>query len=185
MRFEPLPLGGAFAVVPEPHEDERGFFARIWSFTEFAGRGLVADLAESSLSFTPKRRTLRGLHYQVPPHAETKLVTCVRGAIWDVIVDLREESPTYRQWHGSNLNAENLVGLYVPEGFAHGFVTLSDDVLVLYQISEPHNPDAARGVRWNDPAFAIEWPERPLLIGPRDQSFPAHASSGATGSADG
>jgi dTDP-4-dehydrorhamnose 3,5-epimerase len=172
MKLEQLPLDGAFAVAPEPHEDERGFFARIWSSVEFAERGLAADLAECSLSFTPLRGTLRGLHYQIPPHEEAKLLTCVRGAIWDVIVDLREESPTYRKWHGTDLSAENLMLLYVPEGFAHGFITLSDDVLVLYQISEPHHPEYARGVRWNDPAFAIDWPSEPALVGLTDQSFP-------------
>ena len=150
----------------------RGFFARIWSSAEFAGLGLAAALAECSVSFNPHRGTLRGLHYQVPPHEEAKFITCVRGAIWDVIVDLRVDSPTYRSWHGVTLTADHLEALYVPEGFAHGFLTLSDDVLVLYQISEPYDPSCARGVRWDDPAFAIEWPAIPTIIGTRDQTIP-------------
>lgn len=175
MRFEELPLGGAFVVTPEPQEDERGSFARIWSSAEFAERGLAADLAECGLSLTPRRGTLRGLHYQVPPHEEAKFLMCVRGAIWDVIVDLREDSPTYRRWHGMELSAENILALYVPEGFAHGFLTLSDDVLVLYQISEPYDPECARGVRWDDPAFAIDWPAQPAIIGDRDLWHPDFA----------
>jgi len=180
MRFEPLPLGGAYVVMREPHADERGSFARMWSSTEFAEHGLAATIVECSLSITPRRGTLRGLHYQRPPHQETKYVTCVQGSIWDVIVDLRHDSPTFRRWHGIQLSGEELAAVYVPEGFAHGFLTLSDDVVVLYQMSAPHVADAATGIRWDDPAFAIEWPERPLLIGERDQSFPDHASSGAS-----
>ena len=172
MKFEALPIAGAYSVVSEPHEDERGFFARIWSSAEFAERKLAPRLAESSLSHTPTAGTLRGLHYQVAPHEEAKLVMCLRGAIWDVVVDLRPDSPTYRQWHGSQLDVEHLQAIYVPEGLAHGFITLSDDVLVLYQISEPYDQGCARGVRWNDPALGIAWPAEPVIVGARDQSFP-------------
>ena len=172
MRFEALPLAGAYSVIPEPHDDERGFFARIWSSAEFAERGLAPRLAECSVSHTPHRGTLRGLHYQVAPHEEAKFVTCVRGSIWDVIVDLRTESPTFRQWHGTELDGGQLQAFYVPEGFAHGFLTLSDDVLVLYQISEFHDAASARGVRWDDPAFGIFWPFQPSVVGERDRSYP-------------
>ena len=172
MRFDPLLLDGAHVVSSEPHEDERGSFARIWSSAEFAERGLAATVVESSLSVTPRRGTLRGLHYQLPPHEEAKFVTCIQGSIWDVIVDLRSDSPTHRRWHGMKLSGEELASLYVPEGFAHGFLTLSDDVVVLYQMSAPHVADAATGVRWDDPAFAVDWPEPPLMVGVRDQGFP-------------
>lgn len=177
MRFEPLPLGGAYVVMREPHADERGSFARMWSSTEFAERGLASTIVECSLSITPRRGTLRGLHYQRPPHQETKYVTCVQGSIWDVIVDLRHDSPTFRRWHGMQVSGEELAALYVPEGFAHGFLTLSDDVVVLYQMSAPHVADAATGVRWDDPAFAIEWPTSPLMVGVRDRSFPDYGPS--------
>lgn len=174
MRFDPLPLDGAYVVTREPHADERGSFARIWSSTVFGEHGLAASIVECSLSVTPWRGTLRGLHYQLPPHEEAKYVTCVQGSIWDVIVDLRNDSPTFRLWHGMKLSGNELAALYVPEGFAHGFLTLSDDVVVLYQMSAPHVAGAARGIRWNDPAFSIEWPEPPLVVGTRDQAFPDH-----------
>jgi dTDP-4-dehydrorhamnose 3,5-epimerase len=171
VKFAALPLGGAFAVTREPDQDERGSFARIWSSAEFLEQGLVNTLAECSLSVTPRRGTLRGLHYQAPPHEETKYVTCLQGSIWDVMVDLRPSSPTYRQWHALELSGEGHTAVYVPEGLAHGFLTLSDDVVVLYQISTPHVPDAARGVRWDDPAFAIAWPEAPSIVGERDRAY--------------
>jgi dTDP-4-dehydrorhamnose 3,5-epimerase len=159
-------------VIPEPHQDERGAFARIWSSTEFAAHGLTGHPCECSLSTNPRRGTLRGMHYQVAPDEETKLIVCLRGSVWDVIVDLREDSPTYRSWHGARLGDDHLEGLFVPEGVAHGFLTLSDDVLISYQISAPYAAESARGVRWDDAAFAIEWPEAPTLIGARDRSFP-------------
>jgi dTDP-4-dehydrorhamnose 3,5-epimerase len=174
MRFVSLPLAGAFMVIREAHDDERGSFARIWSSAEVAELGLAAQLAETSLSHTSRRGTLRGLHYQVAPHVEAKLVTCVRGTIWDVIVDLRSDSPTYRQWHGTEIDGAGADSLYVPEGCAHGFVALSDDVLVIYQISDAYDPTCARGVRWNDPSFEIRWPVEPLIMSERDRSFPAY-----------
>jgi len=177
VKFDPLPLDGAYVVTREPHADERGSFARMWSSAEFAEHGLAAIIVECSLSVTPRRGTLRGLHYQLPPHDEAKYVTCVQGSLWDVIVDLRDDSPTYRRWHGMPLSGEELSALYVPEGFAHGFLTLSDDVVVLYQMSAPHVADAATGIRWDDPAFAIDWPEPPLMVGVRDQGFPDYEQS--------
>jgi dTDP-4-dehydrorhamnose 3,5-epimerase len=179
MKFEALPLSGAFAVTPEPHDDERGSFARIWAAAEFAAHGLATRLAECSVSHNPRRETLRGLHYQTSPHQEAKLVTCLRGSIQDVIVDLRIDSPTYRRWHAARLDGETLQALYVPEGLAHGFLTLSDDVLVLYQISEPHDAACARGVRWDDPAFGIGWAADPTIISARDRSYSDYAPASA------
>jgi dTDP-4-dehydrorhamnose 3,5-epimerase len=170
--FTALPLEGAYQVTSEDHRDERGSFSRIWDSNEFARHGLASALAQSSLSWNPRRGTLRGLHYQVAPHEEAKLVSCLRGSIWDVIVDLRRDSSTFSQWHGQQLDGDSLSALYVPKGFAHGFLTLADDVLVLYQIAEAYDPKSARGVRWDDPAFNIEWPASPTLISGRDRSYP-------------
>lgn len=172
MNFEPTRIPGAFVVRPERHVDERGFFARTWCADELAAHGLVATLAQSSVSWNRRRGTLRGLHWQAAPHAEAKLVACVRGAIWDVIADLRADSPAFRHWFAARLDAENLAMLYVPPGVAHGFLTLADDTLVHYQISERHHPDHARGVRWDDPDLAIAWPEAPAVISERDRSLP-------------
>jgi dTDP-4-dehydrorhamnose 3,5-epimerase len=172
MIFEPTSLAGAFIVHPELHRDERGFFARTWCQEEFAARGLNARLVQCSLSFTERRGTVRGLHYQDAPHRETKLVCCVRGAIHDVIVDLRPHSPTFRRHCAVDLRGGSHRMLYVPEGVAHGFQTLEDDTEVSYQMSEFHRPDAARGVRWDDPAFAIPWPEPVRLVSDRDRSYP-------------
>jgi dTDP-4-dehydrorhamnose 3,5-epimerase len=173
MIFTPTPLGGAWLVDIEPWEDERGFFARTWCLREFEERGLDARVVQCSVARTRRRGTLRGLHWQVPPHEEIKLVTCTRGAIWDVIVDLRPESPTYTRWYGVELNAETRRTLYVPARCAHGFVTLVDDVDVQYQMSDWHAADAQRGVRWNDPAFAIDWPvQGGPILNERDAGFP-------------
>jgi dTDP-4-dehydrorhamnose 3,5-epimerase len=171
LKFVALPLAGAYAIDLEPHRDERGSFARFWDADEFRTLGLAASFTQSSLSHNPRRGTLRGLHYQLPPQAEAKLVLCVRGSIWDVIVDLRRASETYRLWHAETLDGERLRALYVPEGFAHGYLTLTDDALVLYQISRRHDPARARGVRWDDPALGIEWPAPPVVIASRDRSF--------------
>jgi dTDP-4-dehydrorhamnose 3,5-epimerase len=171
MEFVPLAIANAYLVVLQPHVDERGYFARAWDSEELRERGLASRIAQSSLSHNRRRGTLRGLHYQAAPHEEAKFVTCVRGAIWDVIADLRQDSPTFLQWHGEELSADNLHGLYIPEGCAHGFLTRLDDSTVLYQISTPFEPEGARGVRWNDPAFGIEWPDSPTLISDRDSSY--------------
>src|SRR5262249_17486140 len=151
--------------------DDRGFFARTWCQREFSEHGLDASLVQCSLSYSAQKGTLRGLHYQEPPFAETKLVRCTHGAIYDVIVDLRRESETFLQWIGVELTAQNRRGLVVPERFAHGFQTLRDDTEVFYQMSEFHAPDAARGIRWNDPLLGISWPVEVTSISPKDRGF--------------
>lgn len=172
MIFVPTPLPGAFVVDLERREDERGFFARTWCRHEFEEMGLKADLAQCSLSYSRRRGTLRGMHWQAAPWAEAKLVRCTRGLIWDAIVDLRPSSPTYTQYVGVELTAESGRALYVPEGMAHGFVTLEDHSEVSYQMSQFYEPSAARGVRWNDPAFGIEWPLNNPILHPRDAEYP-------------
>ena len=167
----PTPLGGAFAVEIERIEDERGFFARSFCQEEFRARGLDPVVAQCNVSFNRQRGTLRGLHYQDKPHEEAKLVRCTRGAIWDVIVDLRENSATRYRWHAAELSAENCRALYVPRGFAHGFQTLADDSEVLYQMSEFHHPESSRGLRWDDPAFGIEWPLPDPIVSSRDRAY--------------
>jgi dTDP-4-dehydrorhamnose 3,5-epimerase len=172
MRFVETELSGAYIVELEERVDDRGFFARIWCRDEFAEHGLTAELAQCSLSRTAAAGTLRGMHFQRPPHEEAKLVRCSRGAIFDVIVDLRPGSPSLGRWLGVELEESAGRALYVPEGFAHGFQTLVDDVDVVYMISTPYVPEAASGVRWDDPFFAIEWPpvERRVLS-ERDRSW--------------
>jgi dTDP-4-dehydrorhamnose 3,5-epimerase len=171
MRFRELNLTGAFLIEPELVKDERGFFARIWCQRELRAHGLNSHLAQASVSFSKEMGTLRGMHYQAPPHEEVKLVRCTMGAIYDVIIDLRNESPTFRQWEAFELSAENRLILYVPEGFAHGFITLENETEVGYHISEFYAPAQARGVRWNDPAFSIQWPMEPRVISPRDMDY--------------
>ena len=172
MRFEQSPLPGAFVVDLDRKDDERGFFARTFCHDEFAEHGLVADYAQSSVSFNKRKGTLRGMHFQKKPHEETKLVRCTMGAIYDVIVDLRPGSPTQTRWFGIELSAVNRKALYVPKGFAHGFITLADESEVLYQISTQFHPESAAGVRWNDPAFTIEWPLEAVVMSGRDRSYP-------------
>jgi dTDP-4-dehydrorhamnose 3,5-epimerase len=171
MIFRETELKGAFILDPERIEDERGFFARSWCREEMEARGLSADLAQCNISYNARKGTLRGMHYQLPPHAEVKLVRCTMGAIHDVIIDLRAGSPTFRRWVGVDLTADNRRMLYIPEGFAHGFQTLEDDSEVFYQISAYYHPDSARGVRWNDPAIGITWPMSPTVICARDASY--------------
>ena len=172
MTFRETEIEGVWVVEPERYEDERGFFARTWDFEEFARRGLNSRLVQCSISFNRRRGTLRGMHYQAAPHEEAKLVRCTSGSIFDVAVDLRMESATFRRWVGTELSAENRLAMYVPEGCAHGFLTLTDDSEVAYQISELYAPDAARGLRWNDPAIGIDWPGEVLVINERDRSYP-------------
>jgi dTDP-4-dehydrorhamnose 3,5-epimerase len=172
LRFVETKLKGAFLVEPELLEDERGFFARTWSYREWAAQGLDDRLLECNVSFNKLAGTLRGMHYQTEPFAQPKLVRCTAGSIYDVAVDLRPDSPTHKEWLGFELSAENRRSLYVPAGFAHGFQTLSDATEVLYQMSEVYAPECARGVRWNDPAFGIEWPREVAVINERDAGYP-------------
>jgi dTDP-4-dehydrorhamnose 3,5-epimerase len=175
MRFTETKVAGAFLIEPEPIADERGFFARTWCREEFADHGLTPELAQANLSFNHRKGTLRGLHYQADPHAEAKLVRVTRGAIWDLALDLRRDSPTYLAWFGAELSDANRHMLYVPEGCAHGFLTLTDDAEVAYQMSAPYAPEAARGVRFDDPAFGIEWPGKVVVINERDRTYPDFA----------
>lgn len=172
MRFTEAPLRGAYVIELEPLADERGFFARSFCRKAFAERGLEPVVAQCNISFSHHKNTLRGMHYQVAPHAETKLVRCVAGSVYDVIVDLRQESSTYLGWHGVELSARTHNALYVPGGFAHGFITLSDDAVVTYQVSTEYTQAAERCVRWNDPAIGIRWPSTPDVISPRDAACP-------------
>ncbi len=172
MIFEPTEIAGVVAVEVDRFADERGFFARTFCADEFAAHGLAQDLVQSSVSRNPKRGTLRGLHFQAEPASEPKLVRCTRGAIFDVAVDLRDGSPTYRRWAARELSADNHRALHIPGGCAHGFVTLEDDCEVLYCMGTRYVPDLARGVRWDDPAFGIEWPLAPTHISERDAGYP-------------
>ncbi|MDZ4720832.1 MAG: dTDP-4-dehydrorhamnose 3,5-epimerase [Roseiflexaceae bacterium] len=172
MLFHETELNGAYILEPQRIADQRGFFARAWCATEFSERGLNTQLAQCNISYNANKGTLRGMHYQAAPHAETKLIRCTIGAIYDVIIDLRPESPTYTKHIGVTLSAESRLLLYIPEGFAHGFLTLTDESEVFYQMSEFYMPAAARGVRWNDPAFGIVWPAAVEIIATRDASYP-------------
>lgn len=175
--FEATGLEGAYLIAPEPLEDERGFFARMWCAREFGLRGLETRMVQCNLSFNRLKGTLRGLHYQVSPFEEVKIVTCMRGAIYDVIVDLRPRSPTYCRYFGVVLDEANRRMLYVPKGCAHGFLTLADGSEVFYQMSEFYSPEHARGVRWDDPAFGIPWPETVYVISRRDREYPDFPST--------
>ena len=172
MIFQPSPLAGAFVVELERREDERGFFARSFCQDEFAKHGLNPRLVQCNVSFNTRRGTLRGMHYQAKPHEEAKVVRCTQGAVWDVMVDLRPESATFKRWQGVELSAANRRALYIPEGLAHGFQTLADDAELLYLMSEFYHPESARGVRWDDPAFRIEWPLQDPHMSERDRTYP-------------
>jgi dTDP-4-dehydrorhamnose 3,5-epimerase len=172
MIFRETPLPGAWLLEPERIEDERGFFARTWCRDEFERRGLDPTVAQCSVSCNHRRGTLRGLHFQSAPHEEVKLVRVTHGAVWDVIVDLRPDSPTFKQHFSVVLSAEEGNQLYIPKGMAHGFQTLEDATEVFYQISEPYAPESARGYRWDDPAFAIPWPEPVSVISEKDRRLP-------------
>jgi dTDP-4-dehydrorhamnose 3,5-epimerase len=172
MLFESTLLGGCWIIGIEPHHDERGFFARAFCEREFGERGLCTRYPQSNLSLNTRAHTLRGMHYQAAPHREAKVVRCVSGAIHDVVVDLREGSPTRFRSVAVHLSADNRRALYVPPGCAHGFLTLEDETEVLYQMGEFHVPEAARGFRWDDPRFGIEWPAPPAVISERDRGYP-------------
>jgi dTDP-4-dehydrorhamnose 3,5-epimerase len=171
MIFHKTKISGAFEIHLEPKRDERGFFARTWCQKEFESNGLNPRLVQCSVSFNARKGTLRGMHFQAVPCAEAKLVRCTKGSIYDVVLDLRVQSPTFKQWIGVILTAQNRKMLYVPEGCAHGFLTLEDESEVFYQISEFYNAESARGVRWNDPAFQIAWPEQVEVISDRDRMY--------------
>jgi dTDP-4-dehydrorhamnose 3,5-epimerase len=169
--FKPLEIAGVLLIEPQLYHDERGFFARTWCQQEFKAHGLNPRFVQCSISSNTRKGTLRGMHYQIAPYREAKLVRCTHGIIYDVVIDLRPESPTFKRHVAQELSAENRHMLYVPEGVAHGFLTLADNTEVLYQMSEFWAPDYARGVRWNDPAFAISWPAQPEIIAERDQKY--------------
>ncbi len=176
MIFTETGLPGAYLLELQKYGDDRGFFARAFCRREFARHGLNPEIAQANIGFSSRSGTLRGLHYQEPPHAEAKLVRCTAGAVYDVLLDLRPESPTFRQWKGFELSARNRLMLYVPEGFAHGYLTLAADTEVSYQVSAFYEPGAERGIRWNDPAFDIGWPlDTPRVISEKDQSWPDYA----------
>lgn len=177
MIFHETSIADVWLIEPERHDDARGFFARTWDPQEFAKRGLEPKVVQCSISFNRRRGTLRGLHYQAAPHEEAKLVRCTAGAIFDVAVDIRPGSSTFRKWVGHELTADNRLALHIPEGCAHGYLTLADATEVAYQISELHTPDAARGVRWDDPAFGITWPAEVVVIDDRDRSYPDFATA--------
>lgn len=169
MRFKPLPLEGAYLIELEPKKDDRGSFTRTFCSVELSQQGLKNRFVQSNHSVSHQKGTLRGLHYQLSPMAEVKVVRCLKGSLYDVIVDLREQSPTFGQSFGTTLSSENGCMMYVPEGFAHGFLTLEDNTEVLYFVSEYYSKEMERGLRWNDPRFQISWPEAPKVISERDQ----------------
>jgi len=173
MIFRETTLKGAFVIEVEKFGDKRGFFARAWSRKEVEANGLISRVAETNISFSKRRGTLRGMHYQIAPYEQVKLVRCTAGAIYDVIIDMRLDSPTYRKWTGVELTAENYRMLYVPEHFAHGFQTLEDDTEVTYQVSQFYSPESERGVRYNDPAFQVEWPRPVEVISEKDTAWPS------------
>jgi len=172
MIFRETTLKGAFVIEIEKFEDKRGFFARAWCQKEVEANGLVSRVVQTNISFNKKRGTLRGMHYQVAPYEQVKLVRCTRGVIYDVIIDLRPDSPTFRKWTGVELTAENYTMLYVPENFAHGFQTLEDNTEVTYQVSQFYSPESERGVRYDDPALGIEWPLQVEVISDKDLGWP-------------
>jgi dTDP-4-dehydrorhamnose 3,5-epimerase len=171
MHFLETKLQGAFIIEPERKEDERGFFARVFCVEEFGALGLETNLVQCSISFSKQRGTLRGMHYQTAPHEEVKLVRCTRGAVYDVMLDLRANSPTFKQWVGVKLTSENRLMVYVPRGFAHGFLTLENNCEFFYQMSEYYHHEHEGGVRWNDPAFGIQWSGPVQVISEKDRSI--------------
>jgi dTDP-4-dehydrorhamnose 3,5-epimerase len=179
VRFEPTAVAGVVVVEPERHADDRGFFARTWCADEFAAAGLPDRFVQTSVSWNEHRHTLRGMHWQAEPHGEGKLVRCTRGAILDVAVDMRPESPTYLRHVAVRLDEENRRAMFLAPGLAHGFLTLDAGTEVLYQMDTPYVPEAARGARWDDPAFAIAWPAAPAVISERDRSYPDLVMAGS------
>lgn len=172
MRFTATPIDGVFVIDLQPVEDHRGFFARTFCEETFRERGLEHHFAQASVAFSARRGTLRGMHYQRDPHGEAKLVRCTRGSVYDAVIDLRPHSPTFRHSFGVELTADNRRMLYVPRGLAHGYLTLEDETEISYQMSTPYHPEAAAGVRWNDPAFGVRWPIGVTVIAERDATYP-------------
>ena len=180
MIFEETVLPGAYLIRLTPHSDARGQFARAWCRDEFTKHGLADDFVQGNVSINPKQGTMRGLHYQEPPHGEVKIVRCVRGAIYDVIVDVRPDSPTFGKWQGFELVPTGMQALYVPAGFAHGFVTMVDDTEVNYLVSEFYTPHAGRGLRYDDPSLGISWPVPVTCISVQDRTWPLMLASAST-----
>jgi len=178
VRFEETTMPQVYLIHLEKREDERGFFAREWCKKEFAAKGITSDVVQVNISYSKNAGTMRGLHYQIEPHGEAKLVRCIRGSIFDVIIDLRPGSPTYNRWHSFTLT-DDLTGLYVPDGFAHGFLTLEDDTLVTYLTSNYYSPESERGIRWDDPVFNIAWPKEITVISAKDKSWPDYPKHGS------
>jgi dTDP-4-dehydrorhamnose 3,5-epimerase len=172
MKFKKTKLKGAYVIEIEKLSDERGFFARAWCQKEFEAKGLNADLAQANVSYNSKMGTIRGMHYQIAPYQECKLIRCTRGAIYDVIIDLRPDSPTYKQWTGVELTSDNYTMFFVPEDFAHGFQTLADDTEITYQVSQFYTPGSEQGIRFDDPAFNIRWPQEVTIISDKDRTWP-------------
>jgi dTDP-4-dehydrorhamnose 3,5-epimerase len=172
MKFSKTKIAGVFEIEIEPFLDDRGFFARTWCRKEFEAQGLDPKLVQCSVSFNTRKGTLRGMHYQEAPYAEAKLVRCVRGSVFDVVIDLRSSSPTFKQWVTVVLNSEKHNMVFVPEGCAHGFLTLENETEVFYEMSEFYDVESARGIRWNDPAFQIAWPDKVEVISERDRTYP-------------
>jgi dTDP-4-dehydrorhamnose 3,5-epimerase len=172
MRFEETKLNGAYLLTLDLIEDGRGFFARSFCQKEFEHHGLNSAIVQCNIAYNKKKGTLRGLHYQIEPYAETKVVFCRKGAIWDVIVDLRRDSSTFRQWQGFKLSDENHQALYIPQGFAHGCQTLEDDTELFYLMGEAFHPELAKGLYWNDPDLGIDWPIHPPILSSKDRGLP-------------
>lgn len=172
MLFEETPLAGAYIISLQPVQDDRGYFARSFCREEMGKRGLECDFVQGNISYNQKKGTLRGLHYQLPPHEEVKIVSCRRGVIYDVIVDIRSHSSTYGQWIGRELSAQNGQAFYIPRGFAHGFQTLADETEVHYLMGNYYHPSSARGIRWNDTKLGIKWPYSDIIMSERDMQFP-------------
>jgi dTDP-4-dehydrorhamnose 3,5-epimerase len=176
MRITETKLKGSYIIEPERFHDERGFFARVYSERDFAALGVSTHFIECNLSFNRKKGSLRGMHYQAAPHGQAKLVRCTRGAIFDVAIDLRPESPTFKQWVGMELTDENRLLFFLPKDFAHGYLTLEDDTEVSYQVTSEYVPESSRGFRWNDPTFGVQWPDvGELVINARDRTYPPFA----------
>ena len=176
MKYLETSVQGCFIIEPDRFDDERGYFSKIWDHKEFAQRGLSTDFAQFNLAYNHKAGTLRGMHFQTAPHEEVKLVRCTRGAVFDVIIDLRLKSPTHLKWSGVELTEENYRTYYVPKGCAHGYITLTDKAEVTYNVSTAYAPQSANGVRWNDSVFGIKWPMQPAVINARDNTYPDYKS---------